>query len=44
MAFSSFIRKAQSEKLCELCETESSLKWRCIQCDKILCEKCEKNP
>jgi tripartite motif-containing protein 56 len=42
MAFSGSIRKAQIVKLCELCENETNLKWRCIQCDKILCEKCEK--
>ena len=42
MAFSSSIKKAQIVKLCDLCETETNLKWRCIQCDKILCEKCKK--
>ena len=44
MAFSSSIKKAQIVKLCDLCETETNLKWRCIQCDNILCEKCKKNP
>jgi hypothetical protein len=42
MAFSSSIRKAQIIKLCELCENETNLKWRCIQCNKILCDKCKK--
>jgi tripartite motif-containing protein 56 len=41
MVFSSSIRKAQLVKLCELCETETNLKWRCIQCNTILCEKCK---
>jgi hypothetical protein len=44
MACSSSIRKAQSVKLCDLCETETNLKWRCIQCDTMLCDKCKKNP
>ena len=44
MAFSSSIRKAQNVKLCELCENETNLIWRCIQCDTILCDKCKKNP
>ena len=34
--------KAQIVKLCELCEIETNLKWRCIQCDTILCDKCKK--
>jgi hypothetical protein len=42
MACSSSIRKAQIVKLCELCETETNLKWRCIQCDTIVCDKCKK--
>jgi hypothetical protein len=43
MAFSSSInKKAQIVKKCDLCETETNLKWRCIQCDNILCEKCKK--
>jgi hypothetical protein len=41
MAFSSSLRKAQTVKLCEFCETEANLKWRCIQCDKCLCDKCK---
>jgi tripartite motif-containing protein 56 len=41
MAFSSSLRKAQTVKLCDLCETEANLKWRCIQCDKCLCNKCK---
>ena len=42
MAFSSSIRKTQNVKLCELCENETNLKWRCIHCDTILCDKCKK--
>ena len=34
--------KAQNVKICDLCETETNLKWRCIQCDTILCDKCKK--
>ena len=34
--------KAQIVKLCDLCEIETNLKWRCIQCDTILCDKCKK--
>ena len=34
--------KAQNVKICDFCETETNLKWRCIQCDTILCDKCKK--
>ena len=33
--------KAQNVKICDFCETETNLKWRCIQCDTILCDKCK---
>ncbi|CAC5419048.1 unnamed protein product [Mytilus coruscus] len=42
MAFSKSIRRAQVSKLCELCETDTNIKWKCVQCNTLMCEKCKK--
>ncbi|XP_052081795.1 protein wech-like [Mytilus californianus] len=42
MAFSLSIRRAQIPKPCELCETDTNIKWKCVQCNTLMCEKCKK--
>ena len=39
MAFSQSMRKAQAPKSCELCLTDTNIKWRCQSC--YMCEKCK---
>ena len=39
MAFSQSMRKAQAPKSCELCLTDTNIKWRCQNC--YMCEKCK---
>ena len=41
MAFSSSIRKAQNPKLCELCESDINIKWKCVECNKFICNRCK---
>ena len=41
MAFSQSIRKAQAPKSCELCLTDTNIKWRCQNCQSYMCEKCK---
>lgn len=36
------VRKAQVQKKCELCETDTKIQYRCVQCQKYMCEKCNK--
>ncbi|CAC5419050.1 unnamed protein product [Mytilus coruscus] len=42
MAFSQSIRQAKVPKPCELCETDINIKWKCVQCNTLMCEKCKK--
>ncbi|XP_052079461.1 uncharacterized protein LOC127717731 [Mytilus californianus] len=42
MAFSQSIRRAQIPKPCELCETDTNIKWKCVQCNTLMCDKCKK--
>ncbi|XP_052081472.1 uncharacterized protein LOC127719380 [Mytilus californianus] len=42
MAFSRSIKGAQIPKPCELCETDTNIKWKCVQCNTLMCEKCKK--
>jgi len=41
MAFSSYFKKANTVKHCEVCKTETNFNRGCIQCCKCLCDKCE---
>ena len=41
MAFSSSIKRAQNQKLCELCKTDIKIKWRCVECNKFICDRCK---
>ncbi|XP_063397868.1 E3 ubiquitin-protein ligase TRIM33-like [Mytilus trossulus] len=36
-------RGAQVQKRCDLCETDTNIQYRCVQCQKYMCEKCKKN-
>ncbi|XP_063406571.1 protein wech-like [Mytilus trossulus] len=33
-------RRAQVQKKCDLCETGTNIQYRCVQCQKFMCEKC----
>ena len=41
MAFSSSIKRAQNPKLCELCKTDINIKWKCVECNKFICNRCK---
>ncbi|CAC5418590.1 unnamed protein product [Mytilus coruscus] len=41
MALSKSIQKAQIPLPCELCETETKIQWKCIDCNLLLCDKCK---
>jgi hypothetical protein len=34
--------KAQDFICCQLCETEQKIKWKCIECELLMCDKCNK--
>lgn len=40
MALSKSIIKAQDIMSCNVCESETKLKWKCIDCDLLMCNKC----
>ncbi|CAC5382970.1 unnamed protein product [Mytilus coruscus] len=42
MTSSQSIRRAQVPKACELCETDTQIKWKCVQCNTLMCDKCKK--
>ncbi|VDI33927.1 Hypothetical predicted protein [Mytilus galloprovincialis] len=42
MAFSQSMRRAQIPKPCELCETNTHIKWKCVQCNTLMCDQCKK--
>ncbi|XP_052058837.1 uncharacterized protein LOC127699134 [Mytilus californianus] len=42
MAFSNSLCKGQIPISCQLCEESNEIKWKCIQCDFLLCTKCQR--
>ncbi|CAC5371511.1 unnamed protein product [Mytilus coruscus] len=40
MVLSKSVIKAQDIISCNLCESETKLKWKCIDCDLLMCNKC----
>ena len=42
MAFSTSLAKAQIPIGCQLCETGTRINWRCIKCNYLICENCNK--
>ena len=41
MAFSSSIKGVQNPKFCDLCKTDIQIKWRCVECNKFICDRCK---
>ena len=41
MAYSSSVKRTQVPKCCERCEEDTRIKWRCIECNMSLCDKCK---
>ncbi|XP_076099230.1 uncharacterized protein LOC143068810 [Mytilus galloprovincialis] len=41
MAFSQSIRKGQVPVSCNLCETDRPIKWKCIDCNILMCNHCK---
>ncbi|CAC5425987.1 unnamed protein product [Mytilus coruscus] len=41
MAHSQSIRKGQIPVNCGLCETDRPIKWKCLDCDLLLCNHCK---
>ncbi|XP_063410016.1 uncharacterized protein LOC134693211 [Mytilus trossulus] len=41
MAFASSIQKGQIPVGCQLCEGGNKIKWKCITCDSLMCDKCK---
>ncbi|XP_076104945.1 uncharacterized protein LOC143073356 [Mytilus galloprovincialis] len=41
MAFSQSVRKGQIPINCGLCETDRPIKWKCLDCDLLLCNHCK---
>ena len=41
MAYSQSIRRAQAPKTCDLCRTDTQIKWRCIHCQSYMCDNCK---
>ncbi|VDI62689.1 Hypothetical predicted protein [Mytilus galloprovincialis] len=42
MALSKSFQKGQVPLACQLCEESNEIKWKCIQCDFLLCTKCQR--
>jgi hypothetical protein len=36
------LKKAQTLKVCEFCETNTNIEWKCIDCDLWMCDNCKK--
>lgn len=32
----------EETSICEFCETDANIPWRCVQCNKFMCNKCKK--
>ncbi|XP_063433836.1 uncharacterized protein LOC134715530 [Mytilus trossulus] len=41
MAFSQSIKKSQIPINCHLCDTEKNIRWKCIDCELLICDKCK---
>lgn len=41
MAFSQSIKRGQAPATCNLCEEETKIKWKCVNCDMLMCTKCK---
>ncbi|XP_063418709.1 E3 ubiquitin-protein ligase TRIM45-like [Mytilus trossulus] len=42
MALSNSLQSGQIPMLCQMCEESNEIKWKCIQCNFLLCTKCQK--
>lgn len=42
MALSKSLQMGQVSALCQLCEESNEIKWKCLQCEFLLCTKCQK--
>ncbi|VDI09581.1 Hypothetical predicted protein [Mytilus galloprovincialis] len=41
MALSNSLQSGQVPMLCQMCEESNEIKWKCLQCDFLLCTKCQ---
>ncbi|XP_071160675.1 uncharacterized protein [Mytilus edulis] len=41
MALSKSLQSGQVPLACQLCEESNEIKWKCLQCDFLLCTKCQ---
>ncbi|CAG2255569.1 unnamed protein product [Mytilus edulis] len=41
MALSNSLQSGQAPMLCQMCEESNEIKWKCLQCDFLLCTKCQ---
>lgn len=39
-SLSKTIRRCQVALLCQFCEIENRIKWKCLDCDKMMCQRC----
>ncbi|CAC5407882.1 unnamed protein product [Mytilus coruscus] len=42
MALSKTLQKGQTVLACQMCEEESKIKWKCLLCNFLMCDKCRK--
>ncbi|XP_052085120.1 E3 ubiquitin-protein ligase TRIM56-like [Mytilus californianus] len=42
MALSKSFQKGQIVLACQMCEEESKIKWKCLLCNFLMCDKCKK--
>jgi hypothetical protein len=40
MASSHSIAKGQTALVCQLCENDPKLKWKCLDCGLLMCQRC----
>lgn len=41
MALSESVRRGQTPVTCNLCENGTKIKWKCLNCDLLMCTKCK---
>ncbi|VDH96986.1 Hypothetical predicted protein [Mytilus galloprovincialis] len=41
MAFSQSLKRGQAPATCNFCEEETKIKWKCTNCDILMCAKCK---
>ncbi|VDH96988.1 Hypothetical predicted protein [Mytilus galloprovincialis] len=41
MAFSQSLKRGQAPATCNFCEEDTKIKWKCINCDVLMCAKCK---